>query len=536
MKINEILLIDFGSIGFPIWAQNANDPNPDMTSRKIIERVRALATLHPHAAVCCDSGPSFRKELSPEYKANRPDKDAALLHQYRLAQQQLEQDGFPIWSARGFEADDIIATATLRALTSTPPMTVLIASADKDLLQLVSPTVRVKSVNNDTLYDENEVIKKFNVRPDQVRDFLTLVGDTSDNVKGARGIGAKRAAELLARFNSLEQLYAEMTELGAGGLGLPPAITLAIQEFREQWPKTAELITLRFDVPISFEEITAVRVEKAIADHGTVMDAAAFEDDGLDAAIAPLEEAPAAVVTPEPVAASPVQAPPTPTPAPPVVPPPTRPVEAVQTVKETPLAPKSAPPATPPPSQALARRKPVEAELVTTDYERQLDPRSLPQAVALAATMFQSKMFTGYGNDAAVLSTIMLGRELGIPAMGSLRQIHIIEGKHSLSAQLMVALVMRSGQAEYFEPVSFSLEEATFVTKRKGARNEVTLQYTVKHAQLAGLVKKDSNWEKRPEEMCIARAQARLCRLVYPDIIGGLYTPDELSELLEKAA
>src|SRR5690606_23237663 len=112
-----------------------------------------------------------------------------------------------------------------------------------------------------------------------------------------------------------------------------------------------------------------------------------------------------------------------------------------------------------------------------------LDPRSLREAKTVAMDMFQSRMFSGYGNAQAVLSTVMVGRELGLPAMASLRSIHIIEGKHALSASLMVALVLRSGLAEYFEPISFSETEATYETKRKGARNPVKLTHTIQMAQ-----------------------------------------------------
>jgi hypothetical protein len=163
-------------------------------------------------------------------------------------------------------------------------------------------------------------------------------------------------------------------------------------------------------------------------------------------------------------------------------------------------------------------------------YERQLDPRSLREAQALATNMHQSRLFSAYGTPQAVLSTVMLGRELGLPAMAALRGVHIIEGRHALAAGTMVALVLKSGFAEYFEPVSFDEKQATFVTKRNGARNEVTLTHTIEMAKTAGLLKPNSNWEKIPTDMLVARAQSRLCRLVYPDVVGGLYTPDELKD------
>jgi len=166
-----------------------------------------------------------------------------------------------------------------------------------------------------------------------------------------------------------------------------------------------------------------------------------------------------------------------------------------------------------------------------SEWERQLDPRSMREARLLAGDMYASRMFSAYGTPQAVLSTMMVGRELGLPAMAALRTIHNIEGKHALAAALMVALVLKSGLAEYFEVISFNETEATFETHRKGARKPVRLQHTIEMAERAGLVKPNSNWLKIPTDMLVARAQSRLCRMVYPDLLAGLYTPDELGEI-----
>lgn len=180
---------------------------------------------------------------------------------------------------------------------------------------------------------------------------------------------------------------------------------------------------------------------------------------------------------------------------------------------------------------APAALLPAVIDAAPASYQLQLDPRSMEQARVLAVDMFKSRLFSAYGTPQGVLATLMLGRELGLPAMASLRQIHVIEGRQALSAQLMVALVLKSGQAEYFEPLEFDETHATFETKRRGARNPVKLTHTIEMARTAGLLKDKSNWLKVPTDMLVARAQSRLCRLVYPDIIGGLYTADELREL-----
>lgn len=512
MNANEIVLIDLSSIAYPIYLMSAAEPDPNKASQSIVARIRTLAAEHPHAAICCDAGRSFRNDVATTYKANRPEREEALHHQIRLAKEQLAADGFPVWSVKGFEADDLIATAVTRAL-ALPNVSVLIVSADKDLLQLVGPRVRAKSARDGSIADETAVGAKFGVMPSQMRDYLCLVGDASDNVKGAKGIGPKKAGELLARFGTLDAVYAGLAEKGAAAMGIPPAMTAALKEFQADLPVTRQLITLRTDVEIPFGEISAERTPKPVAGG---QDAWGVED------VEPDEPEAEPVVAP-PVAVQPVmveQA---------------APVQAAQSI----VAPAAAVPVEQP-SQTLAVREAEVLMPAPAEWERQLDPRSLRDARVIAKDMFDSHMFSAYGNAPAVLSTVMLGRELGLPAMASLRSVHVIEGRHSLSASLMVALVLRSGLAEFFEPIEFSETAATYETKRKGARNPVKLTHTIEMARKAWKKTADawekSGWGANPTDMLVARATARLARMVYPDLLTGLYTPDELSEIRDQAA
>ena len=168
----------------------------------------------------------------------------------------------------------------------------------------------------------------------------------------------------------------------------------------------------------------------------------------------------------------------------------------------------------------------------------------MKDARILAEDMFKSRMFSAYGTPHGVLSTVMVGRELGLPAMASLRSIHNIEGKHCLSASIMVAIVIKSGLAEYFEPISFSDTEATYETKRKGARSAITLTHTIEMARQAWPKTKTdweksflaSGWGRNPTDMLVARASSRLARMVYPDLLSSLYTPEELAEIRDQVA
>jgi hypothetical protein len=125
---------------------------------------------------------------------------------------------------------------------------------------------------------------------------------------------------------------------------------------------------------------------------------------------------------------------------------------------------------------------------------------------------------------------IMAGREMGIGAIASLRGFHFIKGKLCLSSQLMAAQILKSGKAEYWELIESSNRTATYATKRVGGRNEQRKTFTVDDAKLAQLVKGDGNWQKYPAAMCEARAASALARVVYPDLLMGVYLPDEMDE------
>ena len=247
-----VLLVDLSSIGHPIWHVSQQEPDPDYTSQRTAAAVRKLAADHPHTAICCDAPGSFRKELDATYKANRPPAEAALHHQIDLAREALEADGFPVWKVDGFEGDDLIATATNQLMeTVTPELEqvhrVLIASADKDLLALVSDRVEVHSTRTGNRIGPAGVIEKLGVSPCQVVDYLTLVGDASDNIKGAKGIGPKTAVAILTIFGNLDGCYRAVDD---GTAGLSPSQRGSLEELRPRLDAVRALVTMRTDVPL----------------------------------------------------------------------------------------------------------------------------------------------------------------------------------------------------------------------------------------------------------------------------------------------
>ena len=151
-----------------------------------------------HVAVIFDkSEVTFRNELYPAYKAQRPPAPEDLVPQFRLIRDATRAFNLPCLEQAGFEADDIIATYATQAAALGGRVTIV--SSDKDLMQLVAPGVEMFDTLKNKPIGPDEVFEKFGVGPDRVIDVQALAGDSVDNVPGAPGIGVKTAAQLIQR-------------------------------------------------------------------------------------------------------------------------------------------------------------------------------------------------------------------------------------------------------------------------------------------------------------------------------------------------
>ncbi len=175
--------------------------------------IKLLASLDvTHAAVIFDSGSkTFRNDIFPDYKANRPPCPEDLKPQFPIVRQSAEALNLAILEKVGFEADDIIATLAKQA--EKDGFEVLIVSSDKDLMQLITERVSMYDAMKNRLVGIAEVKEKFLVEPNKVLDVLSLMGDASDNVAGVRGIGPKTAAELINEFGSLENIFLNVDKI-----------------------------------------------------------------------------------------------------------------------------------------------------------------------------------------------------------------------------------------------------------------------------------------------------------------------------------
>lgn len=162
------------------------------------------------------------------------------------------------------------------------------------------------------------------------------------------------------------------------------------------------------------------------------------------------------------------------------------------------------------------------------------EPRNIQDAYQLAKYFAESRLMAELGTPERVLLIMATGAELGIPATAALRGIHIIKGKPSVSADLKVALVMRSKECEYFRLIETTAEQATYETKRRGSA-PIRMTFTIADARRAKLAvdDADSNWSKYRPAMLRHRCSSELATAVYPDIVLGLPTTDEMEEVVE---
>ncbi|MFZ1679842.1 MAG: 5'-3' exonuclease H3TH domain-containing protein, partial [Rhizobiaceae bacterium] len=165
-----------------------------------------------HFAVIFDySSKTFRKEIYPEYKANRPPPPADLVPQFGLIREATRAFDLPCIEKDGYEADDLIATYARLAREAGGDVTVI--SSDKDLMQLVGPRVAMYDGMKDRTIGIPEVIEKWGVPPEKMVDLQALTGDAIDNVPGVPGIGPKTAAQLLDEYGDLDTLLSRAGEI-----------------------------------------------------------------------------------------------------------------------------------------------------------------------------------------------------------------------------------------------------------------------------------------------------------------------------------
>ena len=158
-------------------------------------------------------GDTFRHEIYPEYKANREEAPPEFKTQIPLVFKLLECHRIPVLAKPGYEADDIIATIVKYVHKHHPDMNVYIESKDKDLYQLLTNSTSLIDISSNSYFTPDELEKKWGIKPSQVKEFLMLTGDSSDNIPGIPGIGPKTATKLLTEYGTIDNLLENIEEI-----------------------------------------------------------------------------------------------------------------------------------------------------------------------------------------------------------------------------------------------------------------------------------------------------------------------------------
>ena len=203
----------------------------------------------PFAVVFDAKGGTFRDEMFAEYKANRPSMPDDMRVQIEPLHQSVIALGFPLLCVEGVEADDVIGTLARSSAAADRP--VIISTGDKDMAQLVDGHITLVNTMTGSALDVEGVKEKFGVAPEQIIDYLALMGDSSDNIPGVPGIGPKTASGLLVGVNGgLTELYAQLDIVPTLPIRGAKTLPAKLEEHREMAFLSYQLATIKIDVPL----------------------------------------------------------------------------------------------------------------------------------------------------------------------------------------------------------------------------------------------------------------------------------------------
>jgi DNA polymerase-1 len=244
-----LLLIDAYSLiyraFYAIRALNSPSGDPVNAVYGFTKMLRKLQAEHSptHVAVVFDLGaPRHRLAAFPQYKAQRPPTPPALESQLPVIRELLAALALPVVEVEGEEADDVIATLARRGVEARG--TVLIASSDKDFMQLVDSRIQLirPDGKQSAVIGAEGVKARYGVEPGQIVDFLSLLGDSVDNIPGVPGVGEKTASDLLTKFGTLDNLLARAGDIPK------PSLRKAILSHANDLRRNRELVRLRADL------------------------------------------------------------------------------------------------------------------------------------------------------------------------------------------------------------------------------------------------------------------------------------------------
>lgn len=464
----KILAVDISNLFRRNW-EAAQGKELGEAHNRTVQAIARFRDGFDRVAICCDGGPSFRKALSQQYKANRTDPGEPYRDQLRRTLERLEADGCTIFKAppvmepQGPDGQQLFAEAddTIGALchwAAEDGHEVGILSGDKDLFQLVTDNVWVIRPEGGPLMGPEQVKEKIGVSPALVPDFLALAGDASDGYKPYKGIADTRAVALLQACGSaLGVFHPDNLERLDGIVGQANGKTLR-DAGAEPCRRALQLATIRRDLEIDFSPLLAEPETKPL-------------------------------VT----------------------------LVAEQLKSESPAAPTAL--ALPP--------KPQQAEIVSKADPWNLQPSGARSLMELAHHFAEARCFPNVGHPSQVIAVTVIAQNLGVPMGIAMQHAYFVQGRLSWSAAFIVGLVRRQPDCEKLFVAETRPDAAAVVYKRKG-EPEGTYTFTLEMARKAGYVKSGGPWSSRPDIMCRWAALREVCRMVWPDLVAGLYCRDEM--------
>ena len=370
-----VLLIDLSAVFHPAWRANENGPVSVAYEGTIggVRRCISNAGEAALVAVCLDSKKNWRKEISPSYKAHREALPPVFYAEFDRVKQRLRDDGLLLLEAEGFEADDVMATANRAAIDA--GHTVRVASHDKDLLQIVGPMTDYLSLSSFNVGTEATVREKYGIEPSQIGDWLALVGDKSDGVKGAPGIGDVRATKLLQAYGNLAGVFKAAYDLQSD---MTPAIRKSLTENGDGIELARKLVTLRTDTPIKFEEIWETREVKPLVtvEEDMPHDLGSIQEEIEDRATEVHKDVGGLGGG-----------------------------ALLGAIQEDPQAGKSL---------DVATQAGQSTELVTVEYSKQLEPRSFRDVLTFAKYAFNSRLYQKFTSPDAIAMVVVRGPRAGL--------------------------------------------------------------------------------------------------------------------------
>lgn len=253
---NTLLLVDGSNYlyrayhALPDLRNDAGEPTGTVFG--FMNMLQRLEKDYPTAYAACifdAKGKTFRHTLYPDYKANRPPMPDDLVQQIAPIHDLVKMHGWPLISVAGIEADDVIGT--LARIAQEEDFQVIVATGDKDLAQIVNSRTRLVDTMNNKVLDQEGVIGKFGVPPEQIIDYLSLIGDSSDNIPGVSKVGPKTAAKWLAQYGSLDSIIQHAKDI-------PGMVGIHLRDALDWLPQARTLVTIRSDSDLG-PQVSSIR-------------------------------------------------------------------------------------------------------------------------------------------------------------------------------------------------------------------------------------------------------------------------------------